>query len=83
MAQAATSSKISGERTEPGQGGCAGYAVLDAEGRRIGTVKEIFANESGEPEYVRMGMGPFGFKLALIPVQFVALDAERRTLTLH
>lgn len=63
--------------------GCVGYALLDPEGRKIGAVAELFANESGEPEYVRVRMGLFGLKSALIPVQLVALDAQRRTMTLQ
>jgi len=63
--------------------GYAGYAVLDPVGRKIGVVGEIFANESGEPEYVRVRMGLFGLKCALIPVQLVVLDGERRTVTLQ
>ena len=63
--------------------GCVGYAVLDPEGRKIGVVRELFANGSGEPEYVRVRMGLFGMKNALIPVQLVALDGERRTMTLQ
>lgn len=62
---------------------CVGYAVLDPEGRKIGVVGELFANGSGEPEYVRVKVGLFGLKSALIPVQMVALDAERRTMTLQ
>jgi len=63
--------------------GCAGYAPLDPEGRKIGVVGEVFAGGSGEPEYVGVKMGLFGIKNALIPVQLVALDGERRTMTLQ
>ncbi len=62
---------------------CAGYAVLDPEGRKIGVAKEVFANGRGEPEYVRVGMGVFGLKRVLIPVQLVTLDEKRRTMTLQ
>ena len=62
---------------------CAGHAVLDPEGRKIGVAKEVFANGRGEPEYVRVGMGAFGLKRVLIPVQLVALDEKRRTITLQ
>ncbi len=34
-----------------------GYWVLDAEGRKLGSVKEIFVNAYDEPEYIRMKMG--------------------------
>ena len=63
--------------------GCVGYGVLDPEGRKIGAAREVFANGSGKPEYVRVRMGLFGLKDALIPVQLVAVDAERRTMTLQ
>lgn len=59
-----------------------GYEVHDPEGRRIGSVKELFTNGSGEPEYIRVRMGLFGLKSVLIPVVFVAVDDERRTITL-
>ena len=62
---------------------CVGYAVLDPEGRKIGVVGELFSNDSGEPEYVRVRLGLFGLKSAMIPVQLVALDGERRTMTLQ
>lgn len=61
----------------------AGYEVLDPEGRKVGSVKEIFVNWDGEPEYIRVKMDPFGLKSNLIPVQSVALDHERRVLVLE
>ncbi len=60
-----------------------GYRVHDPEGRRIGSVKELFTNAYGEPEYLRVRMGLFGLKSVLIPIGFVAIDEERRTLTLQ
>lgn len=66
---------------EPGK--YAGYCVLDPEGRRIGSVQEVFVNGDGEPEYVRIRMGPFWLKTALIPVQLVAVYPERHTLVLQ
>jgi hypothetical protein len=33
----------------------AGFAILDPEGRKIGVVRELFANGRDEPEYVRAG----------------------------
>ena len=64
-------------------GKCFDYMVLDPQGRRIGRVKELFRNAYGEPEYVRVRMGPFGLKAVLIPVALVMVDEERRTLTLQ
>ncbi len=60
-----------------------GYKVHDPEGRRIGSVKELFTNVYDEPEYLRVRIGLFGLKSFLIPVSFVAVDEERRTLTLQ
>ncbi|MDP8926134.1 MAG: hypothetical protein M3M97_04310 [Actinomycetota bacterium] len=55
-----------------------GYEILDPEDRKIGRVKEMFANARGEPEYVRVRTVPLGLKTVLIPVGFVAVDEERR-----
>ena len=63
--------------------GCVGYAVLDPEGRKIGVVEKLFTNDSGGPEYVRVRLGLFGLKSAIIPVQLVVLDTERQTMTLQ
>ncbi len=73
---------------EPGNGFEApeeyvGYCVYDPEGQKIGNVKELFANARGEPEYVRVKTGLFGSRGVLIPVGFVAVDEEQRTLTLQ
>jgi hypothetical protein len=58
------------------------YVVRDPEGRKIGRVKELFASLRGEPQYVRVRVGFFGLRSVLIPVCFVAIDEERRALTL-
>ncbi len=60
-----------------------GYRVHDPQGRTIGSVKELFTNAYGEPEYVRVRVGLFGLKSVLIPTGFVTVDDERRTLTLQ
>jgi hypothetical protein len=59
------------------------YLVCDPEGRKIGRLKELFANEHGEPQYIRVRMGFFGLRSILIPVCFVVVDEEQRALTLH
>ena len=61
----------------------AGYRVLDPEGRKLGSVKELFVNAYDEPEYIRMRMSPFGLRMALIPVQSVMVDEEQRTVMLQ
>jgi hypothetical protein len=40
-------------------------------------------NWSGEPEYVRVNAGFFGFKSFLLPVQTVVVDEQRRILVLQ
>ncbi len=61
----------------------AGYRVCDPRGRSIGRTTRVFLNGRGEPEYLRMRMGFFGFKTVLLPVQSVAADDERRILVLQ
>jgi hypothetical protein len=63
--------------------GYAGYTVRDPRGRRIGRAERLFLNESDEPEYILVKLGFFGFKTALIPVQVVLIDEERRALVLQ
>lgn len=60
-----------------------GYTVYDPEWRRIGRMKELFVNGYDEPEYVKVKMGLLGLKSALIPVQFVAVNRDKRCLRLH
>jgi hypothetical protein len=61
----------------------AGYEVRDPLGQRIGTAKEVFADLNDEPRYVRVKIGLFGLRSALIPVQLVAADTRRRVLMLR
>lgn len=61
----------------------AGYEVRDPLGKTIGTAEEIFADLNDEPRYVRVKMGLFGLRAALIPVQLVAADTRRRVLMLR
>lgn len=61
----------------------AGYGLCDPEGNRIGKIEEIFVNEDHEPEYVRVGFGPFGLGFVLIPVQSDAVDEEHKKLMLE
>src|ERR671911_1238481 len=52
----------------------AGYTVRDPRGQRIGRAERLYLNGSGEPEYIWVKLGFFGFKSALIPVQSIAAD---------
>jgi hypothetical protein len=49
----------------------------------IGMVEKLFVNWNGEPEYIRVRMGFFGFKSVLLPVQNVAVHEQRRILVLQ
>ena len=60
-----------------------GYRVYDPEGQKIGNVKELYTNARGEPEYVRVKTGLLESRGVLIPIGFVAVDEERRALTLQ
>jgi hypothetical protein len=63
--------------------GYEGYTVRDPRGQRIGRAERLFLNQSDEPEYILVKLGFFGFKTALIPVQVVLIDEERRALVLQ
>ncbi len=60
-----------------------GYTVCDPRGRKIGRAEKIFMNGSGEPEYISVKVGFFGFKTVLVPVQTAAVDEQRRALVLQ
>lgn len=62
---------------------CLGYVVCDPRGRKIGSVAELFFNDSDEPEYISVKMGLFGLKTVLIPVTSVVVNEEQRTLVLQ
>jgi hypothetical protein len=74
-------------RKEPGSSRTfeeyAGYTVCDPRGHKIGRAEKLFLNGDGEPEYIRVKMGLFGFKTVLVPVQAVAADEKRRALVLQ
>jgi hypothetical protein len=61
----------------------AGFWLCDPREKRIGMVEKLFVNWSGEPEYIRVRVGFFGFKSILLPVQNVAADEQRRILVLQ
>ena len=60
-----------------------GYTVCDPRGQKIGCAEKIFLNGSGEPEYISVKMGFFGFKTVLIPVQTATVEEEWRALVLQ
>jgi hypothetical protein len=59
------------------------YAVCDRQGERIGRTERIILNGRGEPEYIKVKMGFFGFKSVLLPVQSVDADEDLRPLLLQ
>ena len=60
-----------------------GFWLCDPREKRIGMVEKLFVNWSGEPEYVSVTVGFFGFKSLLLPVQTVVVDEQRRILVLQ
>ena len=81
LSHAAVGSKLSQRFEEPAES--TGFWLCDPQEKRIGMVEKIFANWSGEPEYIRVSVGFFGFKSVLLPVQDVAVDEQRRILVLQ
>lgn len=61
----------------------AGYEVHDPLGKKIGIAEEVLTNSNGEPEYIRVRIGFFGPRSALIPVRLVAANTQRRVLELR
>ena len=61
----------------------AGFWLCNPRQKTIGMVEKLFLNWSGEPEYIRVRVGFFGFKRVLLPVQEVAVDEQRRILVLQ
>ena len=61
----------------------AGFWLCDPREKRIGMVEKLFLNWNGEPEYIRVRVGFFGFKSIVLPVQDVAVDEQRRILVLQ
>ena len=81
MPYAAVESKSSQRFAGPEE--YAGFWLCDPREKRLGMVEKLFLNWSGEPEYIRVRMGFFGFKSVLLPVQNVAVDEQRRILVLQ
>lgn len=60
----------------------AGWTVEDPVGQKVGSVRMLFANGSGEPEYISVRLGVFG-RCVLIPVQGVSVREDARTIVLQ
>lgn len=80
MAYAAIDSTSRQRVTEPEE--YAGFWVCDPREKRIGRAQKLFVNGSGEPEYISVRMGFFGFRslgfrsLLLPPVQDIAVTEQ-------
>ena len=81
MPYAAVDSRLSQRFARPEE--YVGFWLCDPREKRIGMVEKLFVNWSGEPEYIRVNVGFFGFKSVLLPVQDVAVDEQRRILVLQ
>ena len=81
MAYAAIDSTSRQRVTKPEE--YAGFWVLDPREKRIGKVEELFVNVMGEPEYISVRIGFFGFRSLLLPVQDIAVNEQRRILVLQ
>ncbi len=81
MQRTRVNKKIGDQLDAPGE--CVGYGVYDPLGQRIGTAEKIFVNKPGEPQYIRVKMGVFGWKSILIPVESVAVNPGRKAITLE
>lgn len=63
---------------------CVNYKVLDVRGRTIGRLEELFVNDRGEPEYVRIKLGLAALKRSVVlPVAAARVDEGEKTLTLQ
>jgi hypothetical protein len=59
-----------------------GWTVQDPLGQKVGSVRTLIANGSGEPEYINVRLGVFG-RCILLPVQGVSVREDSRTLVLQ
>ena len=81
MSYAVVDSRSSQTFAEPAS--YAGFWLCEPREKSIGMVEKLFVNWSGEPEYIRVGVGFFGFKSLSLPVQNVVVDEQRRILVLQ
>lgn len=59
-----------------------GWELRDPLGRRIGRVLRVFVDGVGRVAHVEVIVGAWGAKAVLLPVGGVAVDQERRVLSL-
>ncbi len=62
--------------------GYAGFGLCDPLGQKVGSVKQLFVNPRGEPEYIRVRIGLLGLRSILLSVESVTIDQERQALFL-
>jgi len=55
----------------------AGYTVYDQNYEKIGTVDDLFVDESDQPEYIGVKMGFLGMRSTLIPMDLVRVNDAR------
>jgi len=61
---------------------CAGYAVYDPVGQKVGSTEQVFVNRDKELAYVRVRIGIIFTKTVLIPVQSAETDDEGKIIVL-
>ncbi len=59
------------------------YVPHDPLSQRVGEAEKEYVNGTREPECIRAGLGFFGLRPVLLPVETVAVDEARQTLTLE
>jgi uncharacterized protein (TIGR02271 family) len=55
--------------------------VYDRDGDKVGTVDDLFVDESDQPEYIGVKMGFFGTSSTLIPMEIVTVDEQNESMT--
>jgi hypothetical protein len=61
-----------------GMGNLRGLDLYSQDDKKLGTVKDIFLDDqTGEPEWLQLGVGLFGRKDVLVPLQAVTQEDDR------
>ena len=55
----------------------AGYTVRDPNGEKIGKVDDLFLDENDQPEYIGVGMGFFGTRSTLVPLDACTVNKSQ------